>query len=98
MEGDLIAASEARDTLLRLHVGYSITWMHDNQPFDGEMADRIGEGLRRVGIFGVMMRACRLAVILAAEFLHDLEVISTPEFCAGRVFPRSRNLHGPHEP
>ena len=54
MEGNLTAASEARDTLLRLHVGYSLTWMHENQPFNGETADRLSEGLRMAGVPGVM--------------------------------------------
>ena len=50
MEGDLTAASEARDTLLRLHAGYSLTWMRQNQPFSGETADRLSEGLRNAGV------------------------------------------------
>jgi TolB-like protein/tetratricopeptide (TPR) repeat protein len=50
MEGNLTAASEARDTLLRLHAGYSLTWMRENQPFSSEMADRLGEGLRIAGV------------------------------------------------
>jgi hypothetical protein len=50
MEGNLTAASEARETLLRLHAGYSLTWMRENQPFSSEMADRLGEGLRIAGI------------------------------------------------
>jgi TolB-like protein len=67
MEGDLTAASEARHTLLRLHVGYSLTWMYENQPFNGETADRLSEGLRRAGGSGVMTTTRPLMAILAAD-------------------------------
>ncbi len=50
MEGDLTAAAEARDTLLRLRPGFSLTWMIENLPFTGEMAERLREGLRRAGV------------------------------------------------
>jgi adenylate cyclase len=50
MEGDLIATAEARDTLLRVHPGYSLTWLTDNQPLTGELAERLREGLRKAGV------------------------------------------------
>ena len=50
MQGDLTAAAEARDTLLRLRPEFSLTWMMENQPLTGEMADRIREALRKAGV------------------------------------------------
>jgi adenylate cyclase len=50
MEGDLAAAAEARGTLLRLRPGFSLTWMAENLPFTGEMAERMREGLRKAGV------------------------------------------------
>jgi adenylate cyclase len=50
MEGDLTAAAETRDTLLRLRPEFSLTWMTENMPLTGEMADRIYEGLRKAGV------------------------------------------------
>jgi len=50
MEGDLTAAAEARDTLLRLRPEFSLVWMYENQPLTREMADRICEGLRKAGV------------------------------------------------
>ncbi len=50
MQGDLTAAAAARDTLLRLRPEYSLTWMTENQPLTGEMAERLGEGLRKAGV------------------------------------------------
>ena len=49
LEGDLTAAAEARDTLLRLHPEFSVTRINENQPLTGEVADRIREGLRGPG-------------------------------------------------
>ena len=50
MEGDLTAAAEARDTLLRLRPEFSLTWMTENQPLTGELAERLCEGLRKAGV------------------------------------------------
>jgi hypothetical protein len=50
MEGDLTAAAEARDILLRLRPEYSLTWMTENQPLTGEMAERVREALRKAGV------------------------------------------------
>jgi adenylate cyclase len=50
MEGDLVAATEARGTLLRLRPEYSLTWMAANLPPTGELAERLCEGLRKVGV------------------------------------------------
>jgi len=50
MEGDLTAASEARETLLRLRPGFSLAWMKENLPPTGELAEKLREGLRRAGV------------------------------------------------
>ena len=50
MEGDLTAAAEARGTLLRLRPEFSLTWMTENMPPTGEMAERLREGLRKAGV------------------------------------------------
>jgi len=52
LEGDLTAAAEARDTLVRLRPEFSLVWMTENLPVPiiGEMAERQREGLRRAGI------------------------------------------------
>jgi adenylate cyclase len=50
MEGDLTGAVEARDTLLRVRPEFSLTWMTENQPPTGEMAERLREGLRKAGV------------------------------------------------
>jgi tetratricopeptide (TPR) repeat protein len=50
MEGNLTAAVEARDTLLRLQPEYSLAWMTENQPATGELAERLREGLRKAGV------------------------------------------------
>jgi TolB-like protein/class 3 adenylate cyclase/cytochrome c-type biogenesis protein CcmH/NrfG len=50
MEGDLTAAAEARDTLLRLRPEFSVAWMNENMPLTGEVAGRLCEGLRKVGV------------------------------------------------
>ena len=50
MEGDLTAAAEARGTLLRLRPEFSLTWMTENQPLTGELAERLREGLRKAGV------------------------------------------------
>jgi tetratricopeptide (TPR) repeat protein len=50
MEGDLIAAAEVRETLLRLDPEYSLTRMNENTPLTGELAERLCEGLRKAGV------------------------------------------------
>ena len=50
MGGELTAAAEARDTLLRLHPGFSLTRMTENTPITGELAERLREGLRKAGV------------------------------------------------
>jgi hypothetical protein len=50
MQGNLTAAAEARGTLLRLRPDFSLTWMNENQPLTGEMAERLSEGLRKAGV------------------------------------------------
>ena len=50
LAGDLTAAVEARDTLLRLRPEFSLAWMTENMPPAGQMAERIREGLRKVGV------------------------------------------------
>src|SRR4029077_20506963 len=50
MEGDLTAAAEARMTLLYLRPNFSLAWMMENFAPTGELADRLCEGLRKVGV------------------------------------------------
>ena len=50
MADNLAEASTAGDRLLRVHAGFSVNSMLENHPFNGEMADRLGEGLRKAGI------------------------------------------------
>jgi TolB-like protein/class 3 adenylate cyclase/tetratricopeptide (TPR) repeat protein len=52
LEGDLTAAAEARDTLVRVRPEFSLAWMTENLPvpITGEMAERQREGLRRAGV------------------------------------------------
>ena len=50
MEGDLTPAAEARGTLLRLQPEFSLTWMTENTPQTGELAERLCEGLRKAGV------------------------------------------------
>jgi hypothetical protein len=50
LAGDLTAAVEARDKLLRLRPEFSLAWMTENMPPAGQMAERIREGLRKVGV------------------------------------------------
>lgn len=47
MDGNLIAAAEARGTLLRLRPEFSLTWMASNVPVT---AERLREGLRKAGV------------------------------------------------
>jgi TolB-like protein/class 3 adenylate cyclase/cytochrome c-type biogenesis protein CcmH/NrfG len=50
MQGDLNAATEARDTLLRLRPGFSLAWMTENMPNAGAITERLREGLRQAGV------------------------------------------------
>lgn len=50
MEGDLTAAAQTRDTLLRLLPDYSLTWVTQNSPVTGELAECLREGLRKAGV------------------------------------------------
>jgi hypothetical protein len=50
MQGNLNAAAEARDTLLRLRPGFSIAWMTENLPTLGEITERLRDGLRKAGV------------------------------------------------
>jgi len=52
LEGDVTAAAEARDTLVRVRPEFSLAWMTENLPvpITGEMAERQREGLRRAGV------------------------------------------------
>jgi len=50
MQGELTAATQARDTLLRLRPEFSLTWMMENLPPTGELAERLCQGLRLAGV------------------------------------------------
>jgi len=50
MEGDLTAAAAARDTLLRLRPEFSLTWIAENSPITGELAERFRDALRKAGV------------------------------------------------
>jgi hypothetical protein len=50
MAGELTAAAEVRGTLLRLRPEFSLTWMTENMPPAGELAERLREGLRKAGV------------------------------------------------
>jgi adenylate cyclase len=50
LQGDLAAAAEARQTLLRLRPGFSLSWMKENLPPTGELGQRLRDGLRRAGV------------------------------------------------
>ena len=52
LRGDMTAAEEAKDALLRLRPGFSLTWMKENLPIQisGELSDRLHKALRRAGI------------------------------------------------
>ena len=52
LRGDMTAAAEARDALLRLRPGFSLTWMKENTPIpiSGEQSERLREALRRAGV------------------------------------------------
>jgi hypothetical protein len=50
MQSDLAAATEARETLLRLRPRFTLSWMKQNLPWAGELGERLREGLRRAGV------------------------------------------------
>jgi tetratricopeptide (TPR) repeat protein len=50
LQGELAAAAEARGTLLRLRPEFSLTWMAENMPQTGELAECLREGLRKAGL------------------------------------------------
>jgi adenylate cyclase len=50
MQGELMAAAQARDTLLGLRSEFSLTWMKENLPPTGELAERLCKGLRLAGV------------------------------------------------
>jgi len=50
MLGEMVAAAEARATLLRLQPDFSLTWVSENVPLTGEAAERLREGLRKAGV------------------------------------------------
>jgi tetratricopeptide (TPR) repeat protein len=50
MQGELTAAARARDALLALRPDFSLTWMKENLPPTGKLAERLCEGLRRAGV------------------------------------------------
>jgi tetratricopeptide (TPR) repeat protein len=50
MQGEMAEAAEARATLLRLQRELSVAWMRQNLPLTGQMAERLYEALRQVGV------------------------------------------------
>jgi cytochrome c-type biogenesis protein CcmH/NrfG len=50
MQGNLAAAAEAHDTLVRLRPEFSLTWAAENLPPTGELKERLREGWRRAGV------------------------------------------------
>jgi hypothetical protein len=52
LKGDLTAAAEARDTLVRVRPEFSLAWMTENLPFpiSGEQSERLHNALREAGI------------------------------------------------
>jgi TolB-like protein len=52
LRGDMTAAAEARDALLRLRPRFSLTWMKENMPIPmiGEPSERLHQALRRAGV------------------------------------------------
>ena len=48
--GDIDAASAARDALLRLRPAMSVTWVAENLPMAGTIAEKIYNGLRKAGV------------------------------------------------
>jgi adenylate cyclase len=50
MQGDMTAAADARDTLLRLQPEFSLAWMAENLPNAGEVTERFRDSLRKAGV------------------------------------------------
>jgi adenylate cyclase len=50
MQGELTAASEAREALLVLRPEFSLAWMTENLPPTGELNKRLRDGLRMAGV------------------------------------------------
>jgi hypothetical protein len=50
MQGEMTEATDALVPLLRLRPELSLAWMRQNLPPTGELAERIYEALRRVGV------------------------------------------------
>jgi TolB-like protein/class 3 adenylate cyclase len=50
MQGDIVAASDARDALIQRRPEFSLNWMTENLPSTGELAERLCEGLRKAGV------------------------------------------------
>ena len=50
MQGDIVAASDARDALIQRRPEFSLNWMIENLPSTGELAERLCEGLRKAGV------------------------------------------------
>ena len=52
MQGEMTAAAEARDALLRLRPEFSLKWAAENLPPAGELKERLQECFRKVGVPG----------------------------------------------
>jgi TolB-like protein/class 3 adenylate cyclase len=50
MQGELTAAAEVRDALLRLRPEFSLTWMTENLPPTGALNERLCDSLRKAGV------------------------------------------------
>ena len=50
MQGELTAAAETRDALLRLRPELSLSWMKENLPPTDEFGERLRDGWRKAGI------------------------------------------------
>ena len=52
MQGEMTAAAEARDALLRLRPEFSLKWAAENLPPAGELKERLQECFRKAGVPG----------------------------------------------
>ena len=50
LQGNLTAAAEARERLLRLQPEFSLALVDENGPGNNEIAERLCEGLRKAGV------------------------------------------------
>jgi len=50
LQGNLTAAADAREELLRLHPEFSLAWVDEKGPGNNEIAERLCEGLRKAGV------------------------------------------------